>query len=427
MGDPLSIAAGTAGLISLGIQVSKGLYDFYTACKSKDATVEKTIRRLDGLLKTLQQVNEGLQNRKLKADNVDQRHAIEECIEGCRTCIEGLQSELEKFRNAPDKGFQAAVKRAGRKLAYPFRNSTLEKLFEDANELGNDLAVALEILQLKRVDDLQHDMMDVKTVVTLIRTTQISNEIRNWLKAPDPIDAHREACKRRHSSTGLWLINDPAFQKWMKGDNSFLWVNARPGCGKTVLSSTVIQHTVQNRRKNSRIGIAFHYFSFTDHSTQNVSRLLRTLLQQLSNQLPHTPAALSQLYDAFQHSEPPIPDLQNAVERVVAEFEAVYVVIDALDESPRGEQRDAVLDTLSQIRGWRLPGLHLFVTSRDEPDIRIELNQQINEEISLERSEVDQDIADYIREKLRSDRRLQKFAPHFAEIEDALIERADRM
>ncbi|ERF68902.1 hypothetical protein EPUS_04554 [Endocarpon pusillum Z07020] len=427
MGDPLGIAAGTAGLISLGIQIFKGLYDFYTVYKHKDVIVARTIHRLDGLLKTLEQLEKGLQDRQFKASETDQRQKIEECIECCRDVIEELQSELEKCRNAPDKGIQAAVKRAGRKLAYPFRESTLQKLNEDVNELRDDLKVALDVLQLKCVDEIQHDMIDVKTNITLIRTTQISDAIQNWLKAPDHIDAYSEGCKRRHSSTGLWLINDRVFQKWLKDDNSFLWMNGRPGCGKTILSSMIIQHTIQYRRNNPRIGIIFHYFSFTDHSTQNVSGLLRTLLQQLSSQLPDMPTALLQLYDSFKNDEPSISDLENAVRQVVTKFEDVYLVIDALDESHQGEQRDAVLDTLSQIRGWHLSGLHLFIASRDEPDIRTELNPQIDEEICLERNEVDQDIADYVRQKLRSDRRLQKFAPHFAEIEDVLIERADRI
>ena len=427
MGDPLSTAAGTAGLISLGIQVSKGLFDFYTACRNKNDTCARTIHRLEGLLNTLEHLDNALQTRQFKADEVDQRLQLEESIESCRDVIEELQSELEKCRDSADKGIQTAVKKAGRKLAYPFRESTLQRLNEDVDELRNDLTFALNILQLKLVDDIQQHMVDVKTVVTLIRTTQISDTVRSWLKAPDPIDVHSEACKRRHSSTGLWLVNDSAFQKWLKGENSSLWMSGRPGCGKTVLCSTVVQHTVQSHRNNSRTGIAFHYFSFTDHSRQTVSGLLRTLLQQLSSQLPDGPATLMQLYDASKNGEPPISDLENAVEQVVAKFQDVYVVIDALDESPRGEQRDAVLDTLSQMRGWRLPGLHLFVASRDEPDIRSELNPQIDEEIFLERSEVDQDIADYVRQKLRSDRRLQKFAPHFTEIEDVLIKRADRM
>lgn len=102
-------------------------------------------------------------------------------------------------------------------------------------------------------------------------------------------------------------------------------------------------------------------------------------------------------------------------------------MIDALDESPRGEQRDAILDTLSEMHGWLIPELHLFVTSRDEPDIRTQLSSQIDEEICLERSEVDQDIADYVIQNLRSSPRLQKFAPYFDEIEGTLIKRADRM
>lgn len=39
MADGLSVAAGAAGLISLGLEVTKGLIDYYDAYKSRESNI----------------------------------------------------------------------------------------------------------------------------------------------------------------------------------------------------------------------------------------------------------------------------------------------------------------------------------------------------------------------------------------------------
>jgi len=44
--DPLSVAASAAGIISLGIQVTQSLVDFFSAYKSQKSDIAHTIGRL---------------------------------------------------------------------------------------------------------------------------------------------------------------------------------------------------------------------------------------------------------------------------------------------------------------------------------------------------------------------------------------------
>jgi ankyrin repeat domain-containing protein 50 len=314
---------------------------------------------------------------------------------------------------------------SGRKLAYPFRESTLQKLDGDISEFRSNVLVALNVLQLKVVDDVQQDTANLTALVNLMRTSHLSDAARDWLKAPDPFSNYNESCEKRNPRTGLWLVSRPVFQRWLEEHHSLLWMHGRPGCGKTILSSTVIQHTLRHRRNSTDTAIAFHYFTFSDNSKQHVPGLLRTLLLQLSNQLDDGDATLTQLSKTYKEGEPPIQSLEGTLKHVVRKFQDVYIIIDALDESPRGDQRDAVLDTLSEIRGWKIRGLHLLVTSRDEPDIRAQVTPQMNEEVCMDNGVVNQDIKNYVVERLRDDRKFKKFAQYYSEIENTLIERAD--
>jgi hypothetical protein len=49
MSDPLSIAAGVAGLLSLGIEISESLIKFYTAVKEQAKDVVYTRQKLENL------------------------------------------------------------------------------------------------------------------------------------------------------------------------------------------------------------------------------------------------------------------------------------------------------------------------------------------------------------------------------------------
>ena len=63
MTDPLSIAAGVAGLVSLGITTVQGLFDFYSSCKGQGATIARTTDKLGDLLGTLHTIDETLSKR----------------------------------------------------------------------------------------------------------------------------------------------------------------------------------------------------------------------------------------------------------------------------------------------------------------------------------------------------------------------------
>lgn len=72
--------------------------------------------------------------------------------------------------------------------------------------------------------------------------------------------------------------------------------------------------------------------------------MLRALLLQLSNQHRDGPAHLSRLYESYKTGIPPTQVLIEHLRSLIRSFEHVYIMLDALDESPRYDARDGVLD-----------------------------------------------------------------------------------
>lgn len=134
--------------------------------------------------------------------------------------------------------------------------------------------------------------------------------------------------------------------------------------------------------------------------------MLRTLLSQLSVQLESGERDLEQLHALYKSGSPPVDILLDEIRRFLERFRDTYILLDALDESPRDSKREGVLRAIQVIRSWSISGVHLLVTSRNELDIRESLGPSRDQDLSLRNSEVDRDIANFVSYQLKNDAKL---------------------
>ena len=419
MVDPLSVSGGVIGVLSFGIQVTQVLVDYYSSYKHQDSNVGNAYERLDDLLSIFQTLQQTLASRQFRLDEQDVIKTIESPILQCERLLAELQAELQHFQQQPGHGVISAARTVGRRLIYPFRQSTLQKLDEDVGEIRANLTVALNVLQLSDSKRIQDDILDVRSLLDKVRADQVSSTIRDWLRAPDATINHSEACAKRHPGTGLWFVNSLTFSTWLTSENSFLWLNGFAGCGKSVLCSTAIQYALRHRRSDPTIGIAFFYFTFNDEAKRDESGMLRTLLLQLSSQGRDGHASLARLRATYQNSIPPVGVLLEYLRDAILKFKDVYLMADALDESPRYEKRDQVIEAFNIMRKWALPQIHLLVTSRREEDIRDGFQPMPHEDVVMKNPGVDTDIADFVSDRLTRDRRLSKWHSYHKQIKES--------
>ncbi|ERF74783.1 hypothetical protein EPUS_03167 [Endocarpon pusillum Z07020] len=418
--DPFSAAAGIAGLISLGVQVTGSLVKFYTSYKGQEIDATRTTAKLQTLLSTFQLIQATLQSRTFQPNEQDLIKNIESSIHQCDELIHELEEECKKCEKASATSINATIRATGRRAAYPFRQSTLQKLDEAIGEILQILSLALDVLQLRDHKNIQDDIAELKSLLEVVRATQVSATIRTWFNAPDVTINHNAACAKRHPGRGIWFVKGSAFKNWLTRDNSFLWLNGFAGCGKSVLCSTAIQYTFRHKRSDPGVGIAFFYFTFNDESKQDESAMLRALILQLSGQLSDPQTDLARLHGSYSTSVPPVTLLISHLRQLVQKFNQVYILLDALDES----QREQVLDAIETMLNWSLTRLHVLVTSRDEPDIRDSLSPLEDEDVTMRNAEIDQDISYFISDQLNTNRKLRKLRAYHDRIQKLLAERS---
>lgn len=158
---------------------------------------------------------------------------------------------------------------------------------------------------------------------------------------------------------------------------------------------------------------------------------LSSLVAQLCTRLTPLPPHLSQFYERCCQGKlhPGLDELTGILCEIVQSFESVFIILNALDECPKGEDRDCLLTVLANIESKSLQNLHTLVTSRREPDIEENLKAYLTSQpISLQGSEVDWDIRSHISSVLATDPKLKKWSEDIKqEIETALAQGANGM
>ncbi|KAH7359929.1 hypothetical protein BKA66DRAFT_562105 [Pyrenochaeta sp. MPI-SDFR-AT-0127] len=264
-------------------------------------------------------------------------------------------------------------------------------------------------------DDSQHNS---------IRNVLLSR-IHRWLCAPDPSVNYQKALKQRQHDTGLWFLEGEQYANWKKDSASSLWLYGIPGCGKTILSSAILQDVLQHCDESPGYVTAYFYFDFNDMEKQNAELMLRSLICQLARQAVDVPTSLDTLFSSHENGkrQPSLDALLQVACRTMQQLPQVYIMLDALDECA---QRKELTEMIEAIVGWQLSNVHLIVTSRRERDIEISLKGFIDSQnsINLQSEVVDKDIQQYIRQRLSDDRGLRKWGKDAAlwqEIETALM------
>ncbi|SLM33828.1 P-loop containing nucleoside triphosphate hydrolase [Lasallia pustulata] len=289
------------------------------------------------------------------------------------------------------------------------------------------------------IKDIASDMhADLRSTKSITLGMQLGMErmerekIQQWLSAGalDPSTNHNRASRSRQENTGLWFLESETFTYW-KASSALVWLHGKAGCGKTVLSSTIIKAVLQEPQSKSEVAVAYFYFDFNNVEKQKSDNMIRSLITQLSRKSKKKLNKLEALFSFCNNGErqPDVEGLLIVLKEVVEGFDETYIVLDALDEC---SDREELLECIEQIQGWKLRQLHMLVTSRWLIDIKESLEPltEPRGRMCIQSASVNADILTYVHEKLQNDRSLKRWSSKpkvQEEIETALMQKADGM
>jgi len=166
-----------------------------------------------------------------------------------------------------------------------------------------------------------------------------------------------------------------------------------------MISSIVIAHLLGKYENSSDAAVAFIYFRY-DLKQDKLTPLavIGNILKQLAVQKNDVRKSLQSLYEKHKEkkTDPSLKELCDILERDATRFKSIFVVLDALDESP--ESTRPLLSDISKI-----PNLKLMITGRHHVENWITLLSKVSAFVDLNIRARDDDILKFVRaEALRA-------------------------
>ena len=410
----IGFISSIAGLLSLTIQVTAVSHRYFSNVKNASRTVKGYIRELEVfklVLIDLEALAKDPSTRKqlLSVDS---------------TIISGCYDELERFRSKLQKRTAGNVlSSAALRLTWPFAEEETRGLIDLLHRYQNSFHAALSAANMRVSTETLTAMKELHED----RIISQHSTVFNWLFSADPDLNHIAARKKHEPRTGDWLLKCTEFVSWQQSVSSVLWLHGKPGSGKTILASTIIEELKASKTiAPGNSALAYFYFDFSDDHKQTVESCLRTLLAQLCSSLNDIPDEIQRLSDLAQRGQDSLSSqiLLTTLQRVAARFADVSIVLDALDES---SQKWALLDVVGTLVNGD-SNIRWVMTSRFEQDIVISFQELKIPAIAIEDAVVDEDIRLHIRSCLNKHQRIRRWGDLLMEeIEDALTERAGGM
>ncbi|KAH9040405.1 hypothetical protein EDB85DRAFT_135784 [Lactarius pseudohatsudake] len=87
-------------------------------------------------------------------------------------------------------------------------------------------------------EEVRLDML--RTADDDMKRNQLRDSLKKWQSPSDPSTNHNIACGRQHGGTIGWFCQGSVFGEW-KLTGSLLWIHGKPGSGKTILCSAIIE------------------------------------------------------------------------------------------------------------------------------------------------------------------------------------------
>ncbi|KAH8589100.1 hypothetical protein B0O99DRAFT_637695 [Bisporella sp. PMI_857] len=344
---------------------------------------------------------------------------------------------------------QCAAEHAGRAV-YDLDDRTISKKKKAIDSADDNVQKWLPSVQSKRNKELVDQIMekidncmkpnyDVSERLLCVLSKEDSTTL-DWL--PDiggEVSAHIEIKnkirdvlwpknRQEKRQPGEWLRESDRFKEWQNAKVSCgLWLKGALGTGKTVLTSTVIDHMTHLYGNVTQGAFAYHYCSGTASTNQKSSNILGGLLRQLAETTEGLTIFQKWKQNHKQHelTNEEIEVLLSDMIRINGSTQTT-IIIDALDEIDR-ETFSQVVEVLENLIDGGSGLVKVFVSSRPEhyiesalrswarievekkltaPDMEAYINNQVHKKLILDtefdelvQDSLEKDVIKYLRAK----------------------------
>lgn len=403
--EAIGLAASLASLLEISGRIVTTGYGYISKVAHAPSRMRMVLSQVSSVNLVLARLEE-YSERQSASDSTSILHAlfVNGVLEDCKELLRKIDGTVQTcMAESEARSSKHEVKALMIRVIWPMKENETKEVLQHLDRLRSVLSDAItqdSAASLRRLEDTTQQLRE--TTITMA-STQHHAELMAWV-CPydcDPFDNYQAALKHRQPGTGGWLTQSEAFRTWSQHEHGIFWLRGLPGCGKTVLTSTVVeyvQHTLAS--EDNGVSLAYFYIDYRDPAKQNLDACLAILVRQLINQNPQGVEQLEGLSKQKQRG------LSRSLSRSLTTSEyigvlgglansqnKVYIVIDALDEAP---DPGPFVDALKQLSGreTRKP-IAVLVSSRNDTNLETLLMPIVTKHV-LVSNERNDDVRDFI-------------------------------
>ncbi|KAF9233917.1 ankyrin repeat-containing domain protein [Melanogaster broomeanus] len=264
--------------------------------------------------------------------------------------------------------------------------------------------------------------------ISLLNSSRVSFE---WFNPFDCTVKHETTLRQRQEQTCDWLFHVQQFIDWRSSPSQFIWLNGKPGAGKSVLaeahstSAAVIEELSGSLQGGENV--AYFYCDFRNSRCTSAKEVIYSLVVQLLRSASgNWLSVFPELKERMDRGADPPRSTRYSFRSPHSRFRDcisdLMIVIDALDEC--SDLAD-LLDVLVKLNNARI---RLFVTSRTELIIKEKFTGLPSISLKDMVHDMENDMRLHVKRQLEARRKLKTLPSSVKdEILELLLRRADGM
>jgi len=174
MADPFSITGSAVGVVSLAIQLCRGLEWYLSGIKEAKNKAEQITAETEELANLL----ESLESIISKADQSHAASVTRTGIVSCADAIATIRKKLKSDDQAASGGIQSSLKRLTKRLAYPFKEAEINYLKDVLSTIQQSLQTALLALVIEQQRLGSEDIRSRFTRLSIDQSAQYSSSLQ---------------------------------------------------------------------------------------------------------------------------------------------------------------------------------------------------------------------------------------------------------